>query len=395
MPIQIKDFTWNQTDTHVSIVVPLKGAQASKTAIFSSELYIKVNFPPYFFEADLFAAIDDQLSSAQIGNGAVNFNLKKKEEVPWPLLICSDSKENLKVRRAETENASRQRAVELAERHVVERRDADKAALRKQMEVESAIEEDFKAQKEKEKQLVSTDLEKLKQSNALHAPNVMDAMHLPVACNNPTPTVSNTPTPIRSGPNSAVAAVRSSGQIPVSFTPRAFITPLLESAREQEAEWLSKQAEARKAVQEAKALLGTDRIENDPLWMKDRGIEFFKANNFQGAINAFTSGITLDSQNASLYSNRAACHMKLGDFFACCADCSKAISLLTPPVDANAKSRLLAYSRRGAALVAVGDLPSALDDYCAALLIEPGNEMLKADRHRIEQQLRDAVEKGS
>ena len=42
MPIQIKDFTWDQTDVFVRITVPLKGVQAAKTNIFSSDLYVKV-----------------------------------------------------------------------------------------------------------------------------------------------------------------------------------------------------------------------------------------------------------------------------------------------------------------------------------------------------------------
>ena len=61
---------------------------------------------------------------------------------------------------------------------------------------------------------------------------------------------------------------------------------------------------------------------------------------------------------AGLFSNRAACHFAQNDFYAAGNDCSQAISLLTPPVEANRRSRLLAYSRRSAALAAVSDYES-------------------------------------
>ena len=79
-------------------------------------------------------------------------------------------------------------------------------------------------------------------------------------------------------------------------------------------QWLAKQAAARQAVQDAKRA-GDDAIEHDPLWYKDRGkyvlprrtsaagccgcgcvtccSEYFKADNYLGAINAFTAGCTI------------------------------------------------------------------------------------------------------
>ena len=118
----------------------------------------------------------------------------------------------------------------------------------------------------------------------------------------------------------------------------------------QEQEWLEKQAEARKATQRAKQR-DPSAIDSDPMWLCDRGKEFFKQENYQSAINAFTEAVTMDPTCASAYSNRGACHLKMGYPLGCAADCLKAISLLQPACDANAKSRLLAYGRRAAALV--------------------------------------------
>jgi hypothetical protein len=53
MPIVIKDYTWSETEGEVHVVVPLKGVKAAKADVYSTATYIKVNFPPYIFEADL------------------------------------------------------------------------------------------------------------------------------------------------------------------------------------------------------------------------------------------------------------------------------------------------------------------------------------------------------
>lgn len=86
------------------------------------------------------------------------------------------------------------------------------------------------------------------------------------------------------------APVRKTGEIKVSFTARAFKTAARESKRGEEEEWLANQAAARKAVQEAKQFAKDLGVENDPLWLKDKGNEFFKKGDYKGAINAYTAG---------------------------------------------------------------------------------------------------------
>eukprot|EP00042_Codosiga_hollandica_P033089 m.217330 g.217330 ORF g.217330 m.217330 type:complete len:249 (+) comp54106_c0_seq17:460-1206(+) len=107
--------------------------------------------------------------------------------------------------------------------------------------------------------------------------------------------------------------------------------------------------------------------------------EFFSSGNIPAAINAFTAAIALDSSNGVLFSNRAACHLKLGDSHACAEDCTKALALLTPPVPANLKSRVNALTRRATALVSLGDQLSALHDFQAALRLDPSNAAVESD----------------
>ena len=45
-----------------------------------------MSYPPYIFECLLHTPVDDQASTAQVGNGAVLFKLKKKDAAIWPSL---------------------------------------------------------------------------------------------------------------------------------------------------------------------------------------------------------------------------------------------------------------------------------------------------------------------
>ncbi|CAB1460200.1 unnamed protein product [Pleuronectes platessa] len=98
-----------------------------------------------------------------------------------------------------------------------------------------------------------------------------------------------------------VPAPRRTGNIRVVFTPRVFPTALRESRVEEEEEWLRKQAEARRAlnpdVDELQDLKEEDR---NPDFLKDKG-----------------------EQLPALFSNRAACHLKLRNLHKALEDSSK------------------------------------------------------------------------
>ncbi|CAG5134875.1 unnamed protein product, partial [Candidula unifasciata] len=118
------------------------------------------------------------------------------------------------------------------------------------------------------------------------------------------------------------APLRESGKITVTHTSRVFPTPARESQTPQEEEWLKKQADARRSIQ-----LSLDKDlteeEKNPQWLQDKGNSFFASGDYMSAINAYTHAIHLAPKLPNLYSNRAACHLKLRNFFKCIEDCSK------------------------------------------------------------------------
>ena len=54
----------------------------------------------------------------------------------------------------------------------------------------------------------------------------------------------------------------------------------------------------------------------------------------RGAINAYTRALEIDPHLPAVWANRAACHLKLGSYDACIADCTHVLQLLKPAADA-------------------------------------------------------------
>jgi hypothetical protein len=76
--ILLKDFEFNETATHVYLTIPWPCRISSKTAdIYANDLYLKVNSPPHFFEADLLHNVNETDSIATIDERKIKFSLVK------------------------------------------------------------------------------------------------------------------------------------------------------------------------------------------------------------------------------------------------------------------------------------------------------------------------------
>jgi hypothetical protein len=71
------------------------------------------------------------------------------------------------------------------------------------------------------------------------------------------------------------------GVVKVAFTKRFFKTPLRESKRSEEEDWIAKNQRGLSQHPDAR-----DIAERDPFWLKGKGDDFFKAKDYSGAINA-------------------------------------------------------------------------------------------------------------
>ena len=174
---------------------------------------------------------------------------------------------------------------------------------------------------------------------------------------------------------------RKGGNISVRFTPRPFSTAARESKIPEEEEWLTKMAAARKITLPENSDESVN--ERNPEFLKDKGIDFFKNGNYEAAINVFSEAIQLNGNLPSLYSNRAACYLKMGNNDKCIVDCCRALELYYPVVPSNYVSRTKVFVRRGTAYANNGFIELALQDYDAALKLSPNNEMIKHDYEKL------------
>lgn len=96
MPIEIKDFTWKQSNDSISICVPLRGIHYSHVDIQASNIFIKLHFPPFIFEVFLRHDIDDSTLKCYYTDKEAYIEATKVEHGDWDKLEADiDKKEKM------------------------------------------------------------------------------------------------------------------------------------------------------------------------------------------------------------------------------------------------------------------------------------------------------------
>ncbi|KAM9275770.1 dynein axonemal assembly factor 4 [Morus bassanus] len=412
MPVWLREHRWRQTAAAVYLSLPLRGARATAANIFCTDQYLKVSIPPFLFEAILYAPIDDTNSTAKIGNGIIFFTLYKKEVAMWDSLTLENAnKEKLQYLRENAVLKAHEKAKEETEAKKVTKQEHKKYALEATMKLEEAERKRIEDLKEKERQKVTKELElwKRQQKDAEKQKRVqkegelhqeveqlkekekekMDKARIPnegTSKSRLKPTRGHGSHSIFSEnlKEEQLPAPRSAATIKINFTSRVFPTALRESRVAEEEEWLRKQAEAQRTVSaDLSELDDLKEEEKNPDWLKDKGKKMFAMGNYLAAVNAYNLAVRLNNKLPLLYLNRAACHLKLRNLHKAIEDSSKALELLTPPVPDNVNARVKAYVRRGTAFCQLELYTEGLQDYEAALKIDPKNKSIEKDAEKI------------
>ncbi|NXA49961.1 DAAF4 factor, partial [Nothocercus julius] len=412
MPVWLREYRWRQSAAAVFLSLPLPPLRATAASIFCTEQYLKVSIPPFLFEAVLYAPIDDINSTAKIENGNIFFTLYKKEMGMWDsLMIENANKEQLQYLRENAVLKAQEKAKEEAEAKKVTKQEHKKYTLEAMMKLEEAERKRIENLKEQERQEVTRELElwkneqtytegqkRIQREEKLHQEveqlkeNKKEKITKPTIPNEGT---SKTTVKHTKGPSSSsmfsenlkeeqLPAPRSAGTIKINFTSRVFPTALRESRVAEEEEWLHKQAEARRTIDDDLAeLKDLKEEEKNPDWLKDKGNKMFATGNYLAAVNAYNLAVRLNNKLPVLYLNRAACHLKLRNLHKAIEDSSKALELLTPPVPDNENARVKAHVRRGTAFCQLELYAEGLQDYEAALKINPKNSTIEKDAEKI------------
>ncbi|XP_032479946.1 dynein assembly factor 4, axonemal isoform X3 [Phocoena sinus] len=358
MPLQVSDYSWQQTRTAVFISVPLRGVSVRDADVFCTENYLKVNCPPFLFEVFLYAPIDDESSKAKIGNDTIVFTLHKKEAAMWETLSLSGvDKEMMQRIREKSILQAQKSAKEAMEAKASARREDQKYTLNVMMKIEEEERKRIEDMKENERIKATKELEtwkehqrkaeehkivqreeKLYQQEKQIEEERKKLKHKGLTRNSVSRNLAT------KGRNSeiiffeklkedSIPAPRSVGNIKINFTPRVFPTALRESQVAAEEEWLHKQAEARRAMNtDIAELCDLKEEEKNPEWLKDKGNKLFATENYLAAINAYNLAIRLNNKIPLLYLNRAACHLKLKNLHKAIEDSSKAYRIMKLPL---------------------------------------------------------------
>ena len=182
-------------------------------------------------------------------------------------------------------------------------------------------------------------------------------------------------------------APRSCTTIPVTFTPRHFSNPARESKKEEEEQWLKKQAKAKERKKKIEEDL---QMDHDDVVKKCQ--HFFKLGDYESAEEILNHGIELFPSSAQLMNNRVAVRLKLGKFLEALVDSDKCLDLMLPEVEDNRKSRAAVRCRRAFALQKLENHVEALIELEEAAKLMPEDVKISEDLESLRTVLNSGAE---
>ncbi|XP_060545520.1 dynein axonemal assembly factor 4 isoform X2 [Pantherophis guttatus] len=377
MPVWVRDFSWEQTAETVRLTVPLRAGRLRRHGLFCTERYLKVG-----------------------ARGGPGDTARKARRTPG-------NEAKMREIREEAVRQTQEEARAKAAAKSAEKRERGRLALDAAIKLEEAERKRIEELKEQERKKSTEEIEAWRRQNEMQK-EVCTKLQLPERnieflgeikeCQNLESFAGkgvSTPGALTKGGNygnmfsekikeDSIPSPRPPGSIMIHFTPRVFPTALRESRIPEEEEWLCKQAEALRIINaDIVEIEDLKEEEKNPEWLKDKGNKMFETGNYLAAINAYNLAIRINNKIPILYLNRAACHLRLRNLHKVIEDSSQALDLLIPPVSNNAKARLKAHLRRGTAFCELELYTEGLQDYLAALKIEPKDKNIEQDVEKI------------
>jgi dyslexia susceptibility 1 candidate gene 1 protein len=393
MPV-LAEYTWNESGGHMEVTIPLKGVSSKKVDVFIASTILKVSFPPFLLDLDLYDEIDEDGSRAVHDNGTLKICLSKRTVGIWGQPHFIGTKDVLKERRQKALNQRDEKIQRQIERVSQKKVEEERMVFQKHMELE-----------EKERRR----LDEIKATEKKDAENAMhDAFSRLQNANGREKSSANTGERVR---ESSVKAIlqnkrdvrpkpqdhaeegvaleiipannkpppRKAVQASFRHTPRLFKTPSRESTIKQEQEFIIKNSSNLKK----NALLnGRDIGDVDPVWLTMKGNEFYDKGDYCSAINAFTEALRADETLVLALSGRAACYLHLREGTCCVKDC---LACLTAPDEAieahfdtvheQAQFRTKTHIRLATAFCLTGEYENAMEHFTKVRKLDETNEV--------------------
>ncbi len=337
----------------------------------AARTYVKVSFGKYLLVLDLVRGIDDDAVKAVAReDGTLVLTLPKcpddgqGEGGLWPSLTLppqeQQDKKVLHARRTQAMEDRRAKEHQTLRATKEKKQELERQALQARLDLEAAQRKRLEDQQAQAKDSFFRETDSEPPSTSCSPPEPVRHAAKPAGV-----------PPVRNAITGAPTTVH------VTFTPRLFPTPLRESKKEEEEDWIARhQPQWAKShqlqVPATKDHHGEDDArdigERDPVWLKAQGDKICRAGDHQAAIHAYTAALQRDATGGAVerhvvLGNRALCHFKTGRFDNCVEDCGQALLATVEDDERHDPVRVRLHVRRGAAFCQLGNHAKALEDY--------------------------------
>jgi len=277
--------------------------------------------------------------------GSVSLTLPKAKAGPWAELMLAAPPAVLAERREAALAREQERQARAAESRVASAKAQERRALESQMAVEDRQRQDLQQRQKAEKEEAQADavrvMQQFSDDAAKSAPPKVAARRVEAA-----PSSGTTPSSASSKNSPAAKRVVStlfqpeeSGYVEerpslppraptsttISFTPRAFPTPLRESRAREEEDWLARNyLKLKQGAGKGGPRGALDRpfAERDPAWLKDKGNGFAGVGDWSSAEAAYNAALDANAGAVDVRLNRSLARLHLDAPAPCIADCA-------------------------------------------------------------------------
>mgnify|MGYP003385860461 CR=1 FL=1 len=395
-------YEWVDKVDSVNVIIPLKGVAPAKVDIVATKSTLKVNYSPYIIDVVLSGQIDPVQHKARVKNGSLTITLKKVVASKWDSFVntSADASAIKAASLAEHAEFEKEQAAKRKDRQIDDERYSTRSQMavdEKERSRLDALKLEEKTRAEEEVYKTFDELEKTRNktkgvpsapapapgkdtvfsgveknadvaySRTANSSNMFEDDAIDVSSNvvdallddrlheedsdidadsdeeRTKPVTSHIFENVNNGDDLDddvvyVPPPRQATKVELNFTPRIFPTPMRESAKAQEENWIAKNrkhlkkhgvyAAAHQAGLKNKAVTGGNISEEDPVWLKAKGDEYYRHNDFLSAINAYSTALDIDENMVSCYANRSICYLAQQMHGDCVEDCDDAIRLV-------------------------------------------------------------------
>lgn len=419
MPITA-EYDWEDGEDVIVVVVPLRGAKPSADHVFIADEYVKVNSAPYFLELDLHGQILAADSRAVFSRSGLRLHLHKATPGAWEFLVTDLPKKEKVARREASVDARYQELRNEKADKKKERLADDKAALHNHFDMEDSRKRWVEEKKDAELESQQVDLEDWQRKEEIAAAMLRDE-DVEIAPGSEAPVNGTHPRRRRkkktqdelfNAPN--LPPPRAAKPVTITFTHTTRPTPA--RADNKDAVGPNDAPRSKPVLKRVHNPDAVDIGDQNPVWLKDRGDQYFSRGDFVSAVNAYTAAISLDDDEyvatiaervATYYSNRAACYFQMSKYRKCVNDCDRALELMEmkkgpTPSQKVIKTLCKLCARRAAAFGYLGEVEEARRDYHQAIahatpeMVEQlTSDMQRLDAIEVKQEADAAVKSGA